>query len=221
MEGEVVSVEVVSVNAGKPQTVTYQGRELSTGIYKQPVTGPVYLDWAQLEGDGQADLRYHGGPDKALCVYSADHYPYWENVLKRPLAPAAFGENITVRGLTEEEVCIGDIFQLGEAVVQVSQPRQPCFKLNVRYGRVDLVVLVQQTGFSGFYFRVLQPGLIGTDMPFRLLERQQHEVSVAFVNRIKYHDTDNRAAIEQILAVKELADSWRASFETRLQAGKV
>lgn len=213
-------MEVVSVNAGKPQSVTYQGKELSTGIFKQPVNGPVYLDWTQLEGDGQADLRYHGGPDKALCVYSADHYPHWENVLKQPLTPAAFGENITVRGLTEEAVCIGDIFQLGEAVVQVSQPRRPCFKLNVRYGRTDLVDLVQQTGFSGFYFRVLQPGLIGTDMPFRLLERQHAEVSVAFVNRIRYHDKGNRAAIERILAVKELSDSWRAAFESRLSAGQ-
>ncbi|MEJ8544783.1 MOSC domain-containing protein [Brevibacillus borstelensis] len=210
-------MQLVSINAGKPQTVMHKGKEVSTAIWKYPVTERRFLDWEQLDGDGQADRRFHGGKDKALMVYSYDHYPFWEEKLGQKLAPAAFGENLTVSGLDESTVAIGDIFQLGEAVVQVSQPRQPCFKLDVRLQRSDMVSLIQQTGYSGFYLRVLETGFIGQDMEFRLLEKSSHNVTVAFINQIKYHEKDNLEAIRRILAAKELADSWRPSLEARLK----
>ncbi|MED2011059.1 MOSC domain-containing protein [Brevibacillus borstelensis] len=216
LEGRAREMQLVSINVGKPQTVMHNGKEVSTAIWKYPVTDRRFLDWEQLDGDGQADRRFHGGKDKALMVYSYDHYSFWEEKLGQELAPGAFGENVTVRGLDESTVSIGDIFQLGEAVVQVSQPRQPCFKLDVRLQRSDMVSLIQQTGYSGFYMRVLETGMIGQDMEFRLLEKSSHNVTVSFINQIKYHKKDNLEAIRRILAVKELADSWRPSLEKRL-----
>ncbi|GIM46026.1 MOSC domain-containing protein [Collibacillus ludicampi] len=170
-----------------------------------------------LDGDGQADLVYHGGKDKAVCVYSYDHYPYWERVLKRKLAYAAFGENLTVKGIKEEEICIGDIFQFGEAIVQVSQPRQPCHKLAKKHNMKDLPLLVQKTGFTGFYFRVLREGWVAQDRGLRLLHRHPLGITVAFANQIMHHDKKNLKGIEQILAVKELSESWRNTFLKRLR----
>jgi len=209
-------VEVAAINAGMPQTMKYQGKELVTGIMKTPVSSSLYLSRAQLEGDGQGDLVHHGGEDKALCVYCLEHYGYWEQKLERKLGYGAFGENVTVRGLPEAEVCIGDKLQLGEAVVQVSQPRQPCYKLAARYGVPDLAMHVQESGFTGYYFRVLQEGVIPPQPTLRLLERDTGGVTVAFANRIKYTDKGNRAGIERILRVAALSASWRESFENRL-----
>jgi MOSC domain-containing protein YiiM len=209
--------EIVSLNVGKPMTVTYNGKELSTGIYKSPVQAPVFLSKLNFDGDGQADLVYHGGVDKAVCVYSYEHYPYWEKELERELPLGAFGENLTVKGIREEDVCIGDIFQLGEAVVQISQPRQPCHKLAKRYDIPTLPVLVQNTGFTGFYFRVLEEGWVKPDDSLRLLTRHPQEITVSFANQIMHHDRQNQEGIEKILDVKELSDSWRKTFRKRLQ----
>ncbi|WP_430006563.1 MOSC domain-containing protein [Metabacillus idriensis] len=196
--------------------VLYNGREIETGIYKESVDHQLFLSKTNVEGDGQADLVHHGGEDKAVCVYSFDHYSYWEDALGVQLEPGAFGENLTIRGLTEENVCIGDVFQFGEAIVEVSQPRQPCFKLAMRHEVKDLPVQIQNTKFTGFYLRVLKEGRVSKEDCLKLLEPHANGVSIAAANQIKYHDKQNKEAIMRILEVKALSDSWRSSFEKRL-----
>ncbi|MVP01822.1 MOSC domain-containing protein [Paenibacillus lutrae] len=210
-----MSPKIVSVNVGKPKTVLYRDKHLETGIYKNPVSIPLYLSKVQLDGDGQADLAVHGGPDKALCVYSTDHYSYWEELLG-PLSFGAFGENISVEGLTEKDTCIGDIYELGEALVQVSQPRRPCFKLGYLHDNPKLPLIVQETGYTGFYLRVLREGWIPVQPAFTLVERHSQGLSVDFVNRCKYSKTDNFEDYRTILSNEALAESWRGSFEKKL-----
>lgn len=208
--------EVVSLNIGKPVEVPFKGKEISTGIFKKPAQGPVFLSWCNFEGDGQADTVHHGGRDKAVCVYPHEHYGYWERELGIELEPGAFGENITLGGLSEEEVHIGDVFQLGEAIVQISQPRQPCFKLAMRYGLPDMPLKVQNTGYTGFYFRVLKEGLVqSTD---KLVRTSTHPmgITVSHANRIMHVEKDALAETRRLLEVEELSDSWKASFRKRL-----
>src|SRR5690554_4121735 len=152
--------KVMSINVGKPQEVPYQNKFVSTAIWKTAIQNPVMLTYTNIEGDGQADLAHHGGQDMAVLIYSYDHYEYWEQQLNRKLAYGSFGENVTVEGLTEQDVCVGDTFKWGEAIVQVSQPRYPCYKLSIRHQVAEIPQMVLNTGFSGFYMRVLQPGVV-------------------------------------------------------------
>ena len=187
---------VESLNIGLPKKEIFHGKEVTTGIGKRPVSGAVNLGELGYEGDGVADTKNHGGIDKAVCVYSLDHYAYWEETLGINLPPAAFGENLTVSNLKEDSVCIGDIFQLGTAVVQVSQPRQPCQTLAARFGRKDL-----------------QEGIVKAGSPLILRERDSHKVSIAFANYIFHHDRKNRNGIEKILAVPALSGAWQRSLQ--------
>lgn len=204
-----MNATVVSVNVGKPAAVPYQGRELMTGINKSVAAGPVYLGAEQLDGDGQADLKNHGGPDKAVCAYPFDHYPYWERELNRKLSYAAFGENATIAGLTETEACIGDIYRIGSAVVQISQPRYPCFKLGNKHGVPDLPEMVLETGYSGYYFRVLEPGCLQAGDSVVRIERHPLEVTVAYAIGIVHRGRSDAAGIRRLLAVEALAASWQ------------
>lgn len=148
-------------------------RPWTTGFFKEPVSSAVRLGLINLEGDGQADLVHHGGTDKAVLAYSAEHYPGWRQSMNNPSLPfGAFGENFTITGLTEADVCIGDIWQVGdEAVLEVSQPRQPCWKLARRWRIKSLALDVQQTGRTGWYFRVLTEGIVAAGMRLVLLFR--------------------------------------------------
>ncbi|MEW6714907.1 MAG: MOSC domain-containing protein [Nitrospirota bacterium] len=208
---------VESLNIGLPQKEIFHGKEVTTGICKAPVLMPLRLIKTGFENDGVADLKHHGGEDKAVCVYSKAHYPYWEDVLGISLSPAAFGENLTVSDLLEDKVCIGDIFQIGTALVQVSQPRQPCKTLAARYGRNDMVKLVVDSGRTGFYFRVLKEGIVEKGMILILKERNYPKVTVSFTNYIYHHDRTNCEAIKDILAVPALSESWRQSFQKILE----
>jgi len=207
---------VVSINVGKPAAVPYQGRELMTGINKVAATGPVYLGAEQLDGDGQADLKNHGGPDKAVCAYPFDHYPYWERELQRKLGCAAFGENATIAGLTETQACIGDIYRIGTAVVQISQPRYPCFKLGNKHGVPDLPEMVLDTGYSGFYFRVIEPGHLQAGDSVELIERPPLEVTVAYAIGIVHRGRGEAAGIRRLLAVDALSASWHEMLRKML-----
>jgi MOSC domain-containing protein YiiM len=201
-----------SLNTGLPKKEMFQGVEVTTGICKAPVSGPQNLSRTGFQGDGVADLRHHGGPDKAVCVYSEGHYAYWEHILGVKLPYAAFGENLTVSDMEEDEVCIGDIFQAGTALVQVSQPRQPCKTLAARYGRNDLVKLVVDSGRTGFYFRVLEEGAAEKGAAIVLKERDPHNIPVSFANHVFHRDKHDRERILQVLAVEALSASWRQSF---------
>ncbi|GCL72896.1 MOSC domain-containing protein [Paenibacillus naphthalenovorans] len=212
-----MSIDIVSINTGLPKTVSYHQKDLLTGIYKYPVSGPVFLTRLHFEGDGQADLVHHGGADKAVCVYPHEHYAYWESVMGQPLPPAAFGENLTIRGLTEEQVCIGDTFRLGEAVVQVSQPRQPCFKLSVKLGRPDMPLHVQNTGYTGYYFRVLKEGRVSKENGLIPVGRLSKPITIAYANRIMHQEKTNWKAMEELLQAEELSASWKETFRARLE----
>ena len=207
---------IVSLNVGRPEPFRWNGKTLLTGIFKKPAAGRRYLSRTGLEGDGQADLKHHGGTEKAVCVYSYEHYPFWEEALRRQLAPGAFGENLTLLGRAEEEVCIGDTYRWGEAVLQVSQPRQPCFKLSAVFGVPELPLLVQETGFTGYYFRVLQEGLVAGTDAFEKLTSHPDAVSVSFANRVMHDDKTDLAGVRRLLAVPELSTSWRSSLSKRL-----
>lgn len=165
-----------------------------------------------FDGDQQADLSVHGGPDKAACGYPVEHVPEWESWLEAALPRGAFGENLTVSGITEPDVYVGDVYALGGATVQVSQPRGPCFKLAARWGRKEMPARMARAGASGWYFRVLAEGAVQAGDELRLTERTS-DVSIAEVMRVTYRDRHAPAAIAAVLAVPELAAQWRNVLE--------
>jgi MOSC domain-containing protein YiiM len=208
-------MQIVSINVGKPEPQIYRGRLVSTAGHKTSVPSAI-LRLTNLDGDRQADLKNHGGPDKAVCVYSFDHYPYWESVLGRTLNPGAFSENLTIAGLRESDVCIGDTFRAGEALVQISQPRKPCSKLAGRHNRKDLPALIHANGFSGFYLRVLAEGLVRAGDEFTLVTRHPMGVTVEFSNQVMYEHRHDADSLRRLLAVPELSEAWRGTLMERL-----
>jgi len=204
---------ITSLNIGMPKRESFHGKDFLTGMCKKPVAGPLLLTKLGFDGDGVGDRKHHGGEDKAVCVYSLDHYAYWGSVLGIEMPGAAFGENLSVVGMREEAVCIGEIYAIGTAVVQVSQPRQPCGTLAARYGRSDFVKLVAESGRTGFYFRVLTEGQVRAGDTLTLMERDPRCVSITFANNIFHHDRTNRDGIEKVLAVPALSGSWQRSFQ--------
>lgn len=199
---------VVSLQIGRPAPLPWRGREVSTAIVKRAADGPLELGLDGFPGDEQGDRINHGGPDKAVCAYPMEHVPSWEQALETRLPGGAFGENLSISGLLEREVHIGDVLGVGAARVQVSQPRGPCFKLAARWGLKELPSRMAKDGRSGFYFRVLEPGAVGAGDGIELLERDS-EVSVAEVMRVTYRDRRDSEALARVLASPALADQWR------------
>jgi MOSC domain-containing protein YiiM len=177
---------------------------------------PLRLGLTGLEGDAQADLRVHGGPDKAVCVYPTEHLAPWSERLGRRLAPAAFGENFSVTGLLESDVCLGDVYRVGTALVQVTQPRQPCYKLATRQGEPQFALWVQETGRTGYYFRCLEPGEVRPGDAITLVKRPAPGCTIAEANRLLHHDKRDGAGLERLLAVEALSASLRRTFEEYL-----
>lgn len=196
-------------------------RTWTTGFYKDPVTGPIRMTTTNLDGDGQADLENHGGRDKAVLAYSEAHYDYWRTTLNIPTLPfGAFGENLTIAHLTEATVCIGDIWTVGdEVVVQVSQPRQPCWKLARRWRVKTLALQVQQNGYTGWYFRVLNEGMVDSGMPMTLLDRPYPDWTVERANRVMHHDTHDLHTAAELAALPLLAASWQLTLNRRVDRG--
>jgi MOSC domain-containing protein YiiM len=188
----------------------------TTAFFKEPVSGPVFLGRTNLVGDAQADRVNHGGHDKAVCAYSADHYDHWRRDLNRTDLPCgAFGENFTLRGLTETTVCIGDVWAVGPARVQVSQPRQPCWKMARRWGVHDLPARVVRFGFTGWYFRVLEEGTVEAGMVLTLLERPNPAWTIDAANQVMHHRKADRAAAAELAGVPFLSAAWRESLARR------
>jgi MOSC domain-containing protein YiiM len=215
---------LLSIQVGLPRSLGVEAapepmdRPWRSGFYKDPVAGPVWLGRTNLAGDGQADLVNHGGPDKAVLAYAADHYPDWRAELSLPDLPfGAFGENFTVAGLTEADVCIGDRWALGDARLEVSQPRLPCWKLARRWRIKDLSSRVERTGRSGWYLRVLTEGHVAPRDVWRLETRPHPEWTVSRASRLRQHDRDNLADMAVLMAVPALAATWQAAFARRLQ----
>ncbi len=203
---------IKALNIGLPKKEDFHGKTFITGMCKKPVGGPLLLTRQGFEGDGVGDRKNHGGTDKAVCVYSLDHYAYWEGVLGTPMPEAAFGENFSVTGLQEGDIHIGDIFRAGSALVQVSQPRQPCTTLAARYGRSDFVKLVSDSGRTGFYLKALEEGRVQAGDGLDLVEQDSRQITISFANHIWYLDRKNLEAIEKVLSVPALSAAWRKSF---------
>jgi MOSC domain-containing protein YiiM len=195
-------------------------RPWTTGFYKLPVTHAVEASVTGLVGDGQADLVNHGGADKAICAYPLAHYPHWQQIIGRELSPAAFGENFTLAGITEADVCIGDIWRVGDdVVVQVSQPRQPCWKLVRRWQRKTLALEAQESGKTGWYFRVLAGGKVQAGKMLTLVERLHADWSIARANQVMHIDKHDLALAAELAALPELSASWQRSLTQRANKG--
>jgi len=187
-----------------------------SGFYKEPITAPVALSLFNLDGDEQADLENHGGCDKAICCYAAEHYPSWREALALPEMPyGAFGENFTIDGLNEETICLGDQYTIGTAVVEVSQPRQPCWKLARRWRIKELSAVVIETGRTGWYLRVIQPGIVQEGQELALLARPFPDWPIARANEIFYRGKHDADASEALGAVLALAENWREHLLSR------
>lgn len=200
------------------------GTDATSAIAKSPVAGRLWLGAGGFEGDAQADRRVHGGPEKAVHHYPADHYAAWRAELgDLPLlsGPGAFGENVAMAGLSEDAVAAGDIFRLGAALVQVSQGRQPCWKLNRRFGVADMARRVQGSGRTGWYYRVLEPGHVAPGDDLVLIDRPAPHWTLHRLWRAMYVDRLNRAELEGIAALDVLAEGWRRYAQRRLESGRV
>lgn len=191
-----------------------------SGIAKTVMPGPWSITAFGLAGDAQADRKHHGGPEKAVHHYPFDHYATWRREIgEHPLLhePGAFGENLSTDGWTEDTVCIGDIIKFGSAVLQVSQGRQPCWKLNVRFGRDDVAFVTQSTGRTGWYYRVLEEGIARDGDNLLLIERAQPDWPIARLIRVLYRDKDRHHDLEAMTALPELAQGWRTLAQRRLE----
>jgi MOSC domain-containing protein YiiM len=190
-----------------------------TGFYKESCVGSRWVSQTQIEGDGQADLHNHGGPDKAINVYPSEHYAYWRDRFPHlEMEHGGFGENFTTQGLAEQSVYIGDRFQIGEAVVQISQPRQPCWKLSRRWGIPDFAIQVETSGFTGWYFRVLQEGHVEANSPIQWLEGVTPTMTVTQANKVMHTLRKDRQATEKLLACPALSQSWSDVLNKRLKS---
>jgi len=214
-------VKLVSVNVGLPREVSWHGKLVTTGIFKQPVTGRVALRKLNLDGDRQADLTVHGGEYKAVYCYPISHYEYWKLEFPgRELPLAIFGENFTVDGLLEDAVHIGDQFSIGSAEVVVTQPRLPCYKLGIRFGDDTMVPRFLDSGRSGFYLAVTREGEVGAGDEIKLTSSDSNAVPVSTINRlyaVKTYSQDDVNMIQRALRVAALTASWKEYFRERLQ----
>jgi len=210
-------MKIISTNIGKPAIIEWRGQKVETGIYKFAVQSPIFLGIDDVMDDHVIDRRYHGGSDKACYLYSADHYSFWQN--KYPNQDwkwGMFGENLTVSGLNESEIRIGDRFQIGDAEVQVTQPRQPCFKLGVRFGDQSIVSDFWTLPYPGVYVRVLSPGEVKTGDEMLLIERNPASLSVSQVFSIFHQNRSNVELIQRAIAEPFIAASCRLDIEKLL-----
>jgi MOSC domain-containing protein YiiM len=222
MTGRIVSVQVgMPAEHGSDDADNPMDRAWTTGFFKEPVAGPVRVGATNLEGDGQADLRVHGGPDKAVLLYAASHYPAWREELGFAMPFGAFGENLSVEGMSEADVCIGDVFRAGTARLQVAQPRGPCWKIARRWKIRDLSARVQRTGRTGWYARVLRQGVLQAGDEIVLVDRPHPQWSVALATELLRPANGREPEAAALAQLPELAESWRAVIHYRIAQGNL
>jgi ferredoxin-NADP reductase/MOSC domain-containing protein YiiM len=210
-------MQVLSVNVGLPRTVQWKGKAVSTGIFKAPVSGRIRLRALNLDGDRQADLSVHGGPDKAIYAYPAEHYAYWHRELPGMALPwGIFGENLTIEGLHEDDLMIGDQFVIGSTEIAVTQPRLPCFKLGPRFGRDDMARRLLASGRTGFYFKVIAEGELAAGDPIIASRRAVDSVPVSEVTRLYARDKDDLDGLRRVVGIAALPDDWRDYFNEQI-----
>jgi MOSC domain-containing protein YiiM len=203
-------MKIVSVNVGRPRIVLWKGTQVSTAIFKSPVEGPVEVSDLNLRGDRQADLSVHGGRFKAVYGYPSEHYAYWRKELPHANLPwGAFGENLTTEGLLETDLHIGDQVRIGSALLQVTQPRSPCYKLTIRFDRDDMVKRFAESNTSGFYFTVLKEGTLQAGAEITIVERHPAAVSVADINHLYYRESQDPQLLARAIELEALPQSWR------------
>ena len=206
-------MKIICLNVGLPRLVMRGGTTVSTAIFKEPVEGRVMLRNLNLEGDRQSDLSVHGGPTKAVYAYPSEHYPFWRQEFPGMDLPwGMFGENFTTEGMAETEINIGDKFRLGDALVMVTEPRMPCYKLGLRFGRSDVIRKFLNSERTGFYFAVLKEGEVGAEDELQLVDKHPGGLRVSDVTRLFAHDKQNQALLERALAVDALPESWKNHF---------
>jgi MOSC domain-containing protein YiiM len=211
-------MKLISINVGLPRVVMSNGEPVSTGIFKEPVAGRVMLRTLNLDGDHQADLSVHGGPSKAVYVYPSEHYDYWKHESPEMKLPwGMFGENFTSAGLFESELNVGDKLRVGSAVVMVTEPRMPCYKLGIKFGRSDIVKKFLASERTGFYFAVLQEGEVGVDDSFELIEKSERSVRVIDITRLYTREKHNVRLLRRAIEVEALPESWKSYFQHRLE----
>jgi MOSC domain-containing protein YiiM len=216
MEDTEMTINLVTLSVGVPNNYLWNGENESSAIGKQRID-KVYLTMNGFKGDKVANLEFHGGPDRAVCLYPYEHYELWKNEFGKDFSPPAFGENICVSGMMEENVYIGDIYKFGEATIQISQGRVPCSKISKFNGESKLLNRIIDTCKTGYFFRVLEEGEVSVESSITLLERPQNTQSIKQANHVFFHDRNNKAAIYAILEVKELADVWRQQLMKMLE----
>ena len=207
-------MKLLSMNVSQPKEVLHNGKRIKTGIFKEPVSGRTMMRRLNLDGDGQGDPSVHGGIHKAVYVYPVEHYDYWKRELSRDdLTYGKFGENLTVEGMLEDTVHIGDVFRIGEALVEVSQPRVPCFKLGIKMGDPQIVKPFLESERVGFYVRVLEEGEVGAGDAIERTKVGDGGMTVKEIVHLRHFDNANTAAIEKAANLPALTPSWRNAFK--------
>jgi MOSC domain-containing protein YiiM len=211
-------IKLVSLNIALPEKINLnsESKKKLTGFFKKPVDGKIFLDELGFRGDGVGDPRIHGGKDLAICSYFVDHYPYWLEILQRELKPGAFGENLSMSGINEKKINIGDIFRIGEAEIEVSQPRQPCHKLNKVFDFQAMACKVQKSGFTGCYFRVKKTGWVNPDSIFEKIKEGFGKISIEMVNVLMFKEKQNQDLLKKVACLQALSVDWREKFQKRL-----
>ena len=213
-------MKVLSVNVGLPRKILFNGQIITTAIFKDPVKSPITLRKLNLDGDKQADLTVHGGLDKAVYSYPSEHYDYWRKQFPNTdLVWGMFGENFTTEGLFEDAVNVGDQFQIGSAKLVATQPRMPCYKLGVRFGRMDVIRRFMASGRPGIYFKVLTEGEVQRDDKIKIIRRDKNNVTVKDIVSlyIARNDTDNSETMKRATKIRDLPEGWRHEFQQKIE----
>jgi MOSC domain-containing protein YiiM len=211
-------MKLISVNVGLPRLVLRNGEPVSTAIFKEPIAGRLTLRSLNLDGDRQADLSVHGGPSKAVYVYPSEHYDFWKRELPEMDLPwGMFGENFTTMGFFETEINIGNKFRVGSAEVMVTEPRMPCYKLGIRFGRANIIKRFLVSERTGFYLAVLKEGEVGAGDEFELIESDPHNVRVSDIVRLYTREKHNTELLRRAIGVEALPESWRGYFQNQLK----
>jgi MOSC domain-containing protein YiiM len=211
-------MKVISLNVGLPRLVEYNGEPVATGIFKEPVPGSVMLRTLNLDGDRQADLSVHGGVSKAVYGYPSEHYEFWKRELPEMELPyGMFGENFTTEGLFEDKLNVGDRFRVGKAELMVTEPRLPCYKLGIKFGRVDIIKRFLQSRRTGFYFAVAKEGEVKAGDEIELASRDENGITIADITRLYAFEKEDRETLRRVVKLDALSESWREYFVNRLQ----
>ena len=210
--------KILSVNVSYPKEVDFEGQKVTTGIFKEPVEGRIKLRTLNLDGDKQADLTVHGGPDKAVYAYPVEHYEFWHKVYPNMEMPnGMFGENFTIEGLMENDVNVGDVFEIGSAKVVATQPRMPCYKLGVKFGRMEVLKKFLASGRSGIYFKVLEEGEVGAGDSIIQIHKDTNRVGISDIVRLYASDREDIKTMRRAVKVEALPKGWKDYFYEQIR----